>query len=134
MIFILENLFGFRQRSGDLMSRKKSEMKENAGQAVVQEKIQAADSAHEELKTAVAKGNVLFGSRSVLKALKSGNPKIVFVASNCPESARNDINSHAKISGTKVENFNGTGKQLGIICGKPFAIASFVVLPEQKKK
>lgn len=112
-------------------------MKSEAVQAAAGDsaaKAQAADSVHEELKAAVAKGNVLFGSRVVLKALKSGNPKIVFVASNCMESARNDINSHAKISGTKLENFEGTAKQLGIICGKPFAIASLAVLPEQKKK
>lgn len=116
------------------MARKKSEMNktdEKAEQAVAQEKT---DSHLEELKAALVKGNVLFGSRSVLKSLKLKSPRMIFVASNCPETVRRDINSHAKISGATVENFAGTAKQLGIVCGKPFAIASLAVLPEQKKK
>lgn len=116
------------------MARKKSEMNktdEKAEQAVAQEKT---DSNLEELKAALVRGNVLFGSRSVLKSLKLKNPKAVFVASNCPEAVRRDISSHAKISGAAVENFGGTAKQLGIVCGKPFAVASLAVLPEQRKK
>lgn len=87
----------------------------------------------EELKAALAKGNVLFGSRSVLKALKMKNPKAVFIALNCPENLKNDIHAYAKISGTRVENFNGSAKQMGIFCGKPFAVASLAVIGEKKK-
>ena len=50
------------------------------------------------------------------------------------ENVKNDISASAKISGVKVENFAGTGKQLGVFCGKPFAVASLAVLEEQKKK
>jgi len=88
----------------------------------------------EELKAAIAKDNVIFGSRSVLKTLKLKSPKMIFIASNCLESVKNDINASAKISGVRVENFDGTGKQFGIFCGKPFAVASLAVLEEQKKK
>ncbi|MFZ3077622.1 MAG: 50S ribosomal protein L30e [Candidatus Aenigmatarchaeota archaeon] len=116
------------------MARKKSESKKDVVQAVVSENVAKADAILEDLKAAVAKGNALFGSRSVMKALKLKSPKMIFVASNCPESAKNDINSSAKISGTKIENFEGTGKQLGVFCGKPFSIASLAVLEEQKKK
>jgi len=121
-------------QSGDLMARKKSESKKDVVQAVVSEKAAKADAVLEELKAAVAKGNALFGSRSVMKALKLKSPKMIFISSNCPESARNDINSNARISGTKIENFEGTGKQLGVFCGKPFAVSSLAVLEEQKKK
>ncbi len=121
------------------MARKKSEMsktdvKQTGQAAAAQEKMEKADAVHEELKAAVAKGSVLFGSRSVMKALKLKNPKMIFVASNCIENVKNDISASAKISGVKVENFAGTGKQLGIFCGKPFAVASLAVLEEHKKK
>ncbi len=128
-----ENLFGFRQQSGDLMPRKKSENGSRSEHVVVSEKAAKADAVLEGLKAAVAKGSVLFGSRSVVKALKLRNPKAVFVASNCPESLRKDIDSLAKISGTKIESFAGTGKQFGIFCGKPFLVASAAVLEEKKK-
>lgn len=87
----------------------------------------------EALKAALAKNSVLLGSRSVLKALKTGNPKIVFMASNCPERIKGDIASSAKISGAALERFEGTAKQLGIFCGKPFAVASLAVMQEKKK-
>ncbi len=123
------------------MARKKSEMgktEEKAEQTAAQAKAATeqrnADSILEELKAALAKGNVIFGSRSVLKMLKLKSPKMIFIASNCLESVKNDINAFAKISGARVENFDGTGKQFGIFCGKPFAVASLAVLEEQKKK
>lgn len=114
------------------MARKKSEMAGAAEEAVSQEKVQS-DSVLEGLKAALAKRNAVFGSRSVLKALKTKSLKAVFVASNCPESVKNDISSHAKISGAKLENFAGTAKQMGIFCGKPFAVASLAVMEEKKK-
>lgn len=119
------------------MARKKSEMDktvEKVEQTAAQEKVEKADAVMEELKAAIAKGNVIFGSRSVLKTLKLKSPKMIFIASNCLESVKNDINASAKISGVRVENFDGTGKQFGIFCGKPFAVASLAVLEGQKKK
>ncbi len=115
------------------MPKKKSESGNKSEQAAVSEKAAKTDAVLEDLKAALAKGGVLFGSRSVVKALKTGNPKAVFIASNCPETVKNDINSCAKISGTKIENFGGTAKQMGVFCGKPFAMASLAVLEEKKK-
>jgi large subunit ribosomal protein L30e len=115
------------------MPKKKSEAGSRSEQAIVSEKAARADAVMDDLKAALAKGGVLFGSRSVVKALKLKNPKVVFVASNCPESLKKDIDSLAKISGARVESFAGTGKQLGIFCGKPFSVASAAVLEEKKK-
>lgn len=113
------------------MPRKKTDNNEKSEQAVASEK--AAGARLDDLKSALAKGNVLFGGRSVLKALKAGDPKIVFIASNCPDSIKQDIISCARISGANVETFEGTAKQMGIFCGKPFAIASLAVRAEHKK-
>jgi large subunit ribosomal protein L30e len=88
----------------------------------------------EQLKDALAKGNLLIGSRQVLKRLKGGELKSVIVASNCPVATRADIERNAKLSGIAFESFGGTGKQLGVVCGKPFPIAAMAILPEKKKK
>lgn len=84
-----------------------------------------------EIKTAFESGNILMGARVVAKALKTKNVDSVVLANNCPESVRKDINHYTKISNVKVQEFGGSGKQLGVLCGKPFAIA---VLAIAKKK
>lgn len=108
------------------MPRKKVEANKN------NEEGNAVASRLEELKAALAKGNVLLGSRGVLKALKMKSLKAVFVASNCPQSTKDDIASYAKIAGVAIESFDGSAKQLGIFCGKPFAVASLAVAEKKK--
>ncbi len=80
-----------------------------------------------ELKEALAKKQVTIGSRGVIKKLKTGDLKMVFVANNCPERTKKDINHYASLSNVKIEEYNGTGKQLGTFCGKPFSIAVIAI-------
>lgn len=84
-----------------------------------------------EIKTALESGSIIMGARVVAKALKMKNVDSVVLANNCPESVKKDISHYAKISNTKVQEFGGSEKQLGVLCGKPFAIA---VLAIAKKK
>lgn len=79
------------------------------------------------LKDALSKDNIIIGSREVVKALKMKKPELIILASNCPESIKKDINYYANMSGIKVETFSGSGKQLGIFCGKPFSISSIAI-------
>ena len=87
----------------------------------------------DEIKSALAKGATIIGTRGVAKALKAGEAKTVVIASNIPESARKDFEHYSKISGTAIHKFNGTGKQLGVFLGKPFPVAALAIRPEQKK-
>lgn len=81
-----------------------------------------------ELKDALAKKEVVIGSRGIVRKLKTGNLKMVFIANNCPERIKKDINHYASLSNVKIEEYNGTGEQLGTFCGKPFAIAAIAIL------
>ncbi len=81
----------------------------------------------EKLRDSVAAGTALIGTRSVLRAIRTGSTKSVIVASNCPAAVAADINKLVSLSDIKVERFNGTGKQLGTLCGKPFAIATAAI-------
>lgn len=88
----------------------------------------------DQLKDALNKKNVIIGSRRTIKYLKLGNVKLVVIAQNCPETIRKDINYYAKMSKLKVEEFNGTAKQLGVFCGRPFPIATLAIKSEPNEK
>jgi large subunit ribosomal protein L30e len=70
---------------------------------------------------------VIIGSKQAIKNLKLKNVKLVVVASNCPENIKKDIGYYSKLTGIRVENFDGTAKQLGVFCGKPFSIAVLTI-------
>lgn len=81
----------------------------------------------EELRDAVNEKKVIIGSKQTIKNLKLKSIKSVVVVSNCPESIKKDIGYYSKLTGIKVENFEGTAKQLGVFCGKPFSIAVLAI-------
>jgi large subunit ribosomal protein L30e len=81
-----------------------------------------------ELKDALKESKVVFGSKRTIKYLKLGDVKLIVIASNCPEDVKKDLERYTKMSGIKLENFDGTAKQLGIFCGKPFSIASLAIV------
>lgn len=76
-----------------------------------------------EIKKALSENRIIIGSRVVLKKLKLGKLKLIVIASNCPENIKNEIEYYSKLSNTRVEVFDGTGRELGVFCGKPFPIA-----------
>lgn len=80
-----------------------------------------------QLKDALTKDNVIIGSKRTVKYLKADNVKLVILAQNCPESVKKDIKYYAGLSGLKVEEFQGSAKQLGVFCGKPFSIATIAI-------
>lgn len=81
----------------------------------------------DEIKTAISSDNAIIGTKEVIKAAKTGNVKKVIVSKNVPESTMKDLEHYKKIVGIEVDRFNGTGKQLGITCGKPFGIAVMAI-------
>jgi large subunit ribosomal protein L30e len=81
----------------------------------------------EELRDAIKENNVIIGSKQTIKHLKLKKLKLVVLANNCPENVKNDIEYYSKLTGIKVEKFDGTAKQLGVFCGKPFAIATLAI-------
>jgi len=81
----------------------------------------------EELKNALNENNVIIGSKRSIKYLKLGKVKMIIISNNCPEDLRKDIEHYANSSRLKVEKFDGTAKQLGIFCGKPFPIATIAI-------
>ena len=87
----------------------------------------AEKSVNEQIKEAIASNNAIIGTRNVLKSIKTGELESVVLASNCPDEVKKDVIHYSKVGGTTVNEFNGTGKDLGTFCGKPFSIAVLAI-------
>jgi len=75
------------------------------------------------LKEAIVDNTVVIGTKETIKYLKLKELKLIIIANNVQDDVRNDIEKYSNISETKIEEFDGTAKELGIMCGKPFPIA-----------
>ncbi len=83
-----------------------------------------------ELKVALKTGNVIFGSKEVLKLISLGKGKLVIVASNCPELVREQIEYYARLSNIPVYHASHTNMEIGEICQRRHSISSLLVLDE----
>jgi len=80
-------------------------------------------SVEEEVKKAVKEGRAILGFRRSLKYIKMNEAKLVVIAKNVPEEFKEKILSATK----NVKIFNGSSKELGIICGKPYPVSTVVI-------
>ncbi|MEM2890003.1 MAG: 50S ribosomal protein L30e [Candidatus Hadarchaeum sp.] len=80
------------------------------------------------ISQAVATGKVIIGTRRSLKALKSGQAKLIIVASNCAPEALEDAKYYSHLSGVELRVYGGDSTSLGLACGKPFSVDMLVVL------
>jgi len=84
-------------------------------------------SLQDEVQGALKEGKVILGFRRSIKFIKLNSPKLIVIANNIPENMGKEIEHNAKISKTKVEVFEGSSKELGVICGRPFPITTLVI-------
>ena len=73
---------------------------------------------------AVKTGKVAIGSKKAIELSNSGEAKIIILAKNCPEDTKKQIES----SKVPIYVYDGTGRELGPVCGKPFIIAAMAIL------
>jgi large subunit ribosomal protein L30e len=87
-----------------------------------------------ELNAAIAHKAAAFGEKSVLSALVESKANMVILATTCAPDKRAEILHWAKLSNVRVEQTNLTGRQLGVLCGKPFSIAAAVILTGERSR
>lgn len=87
-----------------------------------------------EIRRAVDTGNVIFGFRSAQKSILKGKAKLIIIAANCPRRLSLKIRHDTQITQTPLFEFDGTGLQLGSICGKPFLVSTLGITDEGKSK
>ena len=74
------------------------------------------------LRKVLTTGKVVIGGRQTLDAVQNGKAQVVVLSSNCLPETVNEM------KGVPVINYPGTGVDLGVACGKPFAITALAVL------
>lgn len=80
------------------------------------------------LKNVIKKGKVKIGARQTQIAIKEDKAKIVVIAKNCPVSI--DISKMADKKKIPVYNYDSGSVDLGVACGKTFAVSAFAVLDD----
>jgi len=75
-----------------------------------------------EVQAAVKAGAAVLGYKETIELIRNGSPKTAVVANNAPEARLAELSHDAKLSGVKLETFEGDSKELGLICGKPFPV------------
>lgn len=80
-----------------------------------------------EIKDAIKSGKIVIGYRKSIKFIKNNKPKVVIIANNIPEKMREEIQNHVKVFGLNLKIFDGSSKELGIVCGKPYPVTTLVI-------
>ena len=81
----------------------------------------------DEIQSAIKSEKAIFGYRSTIKFIKTGSPRLIVMARNTPDSMRKEIEHNTKVGNTKVEVFEGSSKELGVVCGKPFPVSTITI-------
>ena len=81
----------------------------------------------EQVQSAVKADNVVIGYKKSSEYIKNNSPKMVVIAANIEDKKRRELEHDARLSGIKIETFEGSSKELGVICGKPFPISVLVI-------
>ena len=79
-----------------------------------------------QLKTAISTGKLLFGQRQAIDACKSGEARLVILAANCPQEYIDEL--HANHPGVTKHRARLVNRELGIACGKPFAVSTITII------
>lgn len=75
------------------------------------------------IKSANKSGKMFFGSKKAMEAAKNGRALALIAASNCPPRIVNQIQHYAHLSNVPVHTYPSTSADLGMACGKPFAVS-----------
>ncbi len=82
----------------------------------------------EDIRTSVKSDNAIIGYREAIKFLKSnGKLKEIIIANNIIDSISKDVENNAKVINAKIRIFEGTSKDLGTSCGKPFPVSIMII-------
>lgn len=79
------------------------------------------------IATAVKTGKVTLGANAVLQNAKTGKAKLVVLANNCPNTMRETIERHCKLSDVPIIVFRGSALDLAAVCGKPFTVSALSI-------
>ena len=87
-----------------------------------------------EIRRVVDTGKVEFGYNKACQGLTMGKGHLVIMSKNIPDTNAEQLRHYAGIAGIPLYTFDGTGLELGKVCGKPFLVSAMLVQDEGKSK
>ncbi len=81
-----------------------------------------------EIQTAIRTGKVVLGFKQTRKALVNGKAKMVIVARNAPSYVIEEIKYYSKLAKTPIYVFDGTSRDLGATCNRPFFVSALAII------
>ena len=82
------------------------------------------------IRMAVDTGTVLLGKNESIRSVVSGKSKMVVYASNINDDLKVYVKKMGDLSGVPVYMYDGSSKELGSICGKPYPVSVLSVIDE----
>lgn len=79
------------------------------------------------IKTTSKSGRLFLGAKKAMEAAQSGKAVALIVASNCPQGILRQLKHHAALSNMPVHTYPSTSADLGMVCGKPFAVSAVTI-------
>jgi len=76
-----------------------------------------------QLRVDLRKKKPIVGAKRALKLLKTGNLECVYVAKNCREDLKKDLEYYTRLANVKLIQLDITNDELGVMCKKPFNIS-----------
>lgn len=77
----------------------------------------------EDIRKLLKEEKLIVGTNRVVKDLKLGKLKLVYVTSNCPDKIKENIRYYAGMAKTEVVELKMANDSLGTLCKKPFSIS-----------
>lgn len=76
------------------------------------------------LRSSIRTGNVVLGSNQTVQSGADGQAKLIIYAEDCPNSVKFKLDRLE----VPVYRYQGSGKDLGAACGKPFSVATLAII------
>ncbi|MEK6821338.1 MAG: 50S ribosomal protein L30e [archaeon] len=90
--------------------------------------------AGKEIRRAVDTGKVIFGVKESAHALRHGDGMLLVMAQNTPSEAKETLAHLSQLSEIPLYIYEGTGMDLGNVCGKPYVVSTLLVEDAGKSK
>ena len=79
------------------------------------------------IKTTNKSGKMFLGFNKAMEAAQSGKAVALIIASNCPQGRLHQLIHHAALSKIPVHTYPSNSVDLGMVCGKPFAVSAVTI-------
>lgn len=81
----------------------------------------------DDIQSAIKTNEAIIGYKESINYIRTNTPKLIIIANNLPINMKKELEHNSKVSKLKLEIFDGTSKELGIVCGKPFPVTTLVI-------